>query len=802
MGTRTKNTNAKTLFMASVCCAISAACGPHNSTKNPNNAIENSQTNPLLAVGVEVLEAVDLPTIQLIRRQGDPRVALGIAIFPPGGSVETTALSALLRHRLLKAGVLAQVHTTSLAVLVVIELAINTEVDTELVALHQALTTKVAESEPLAAQLAEYLKALGQHASRERSEVGLCEGNLGSEGSTALRQATPTPPDAIWLEGIRNQAVVAGRVGIAAIGSGPLLRQVSTLHKMPWTPGPPPDDSWLAATETMVLPAEGAHEIRIALRVSDSERALSAARALRAPSHPLHSRLRGFSSRFDLSHARVTLRPAGACLGVTLVIDEASGEPTSDQVAGVSLLVLQELKAAAEQSLTDDERTLALVEPQTAVETAALAAWAAVRSPLTGHTTARLVEYRGASDTPLRSASLKARFDATEAAWQKRSIPVLSKDETGQAQLYLMLGSVCGTLAEPSTEAGLRALAVHSLARQFSGYRGVKLLPYVSAQGVGLVGHSAKVRGESNHELAERVARALGGAFSGAEVDGRVVAAARSKQLADIGSDPGTALIHSIFGGDFVSALEPRGIDNTVSGLSTIDVERSREEMAREPLRLAVLFNGDSSQVEVAERAAAQWLANEREHIVNCPTPSLKAAAPGQWTLETMEESVNTGAYVGTWAAVRPEVGHAYAHYLTTHPHLLTQFSLPAVEPDTSPNPVGLVQHFDAVWQGNLRGGALFIHVGAAEGQLNQSVEQVRLGLQNLSQVGLNPAEVEELRREFARRQKRTLDQPLGRLVQLWSDRSPLSPTAAELAVLGSELRADQHRVVLVKRRK
>src|SRR6186713_516947 len=119
--------------MASVCCAISAACGPHNSTKNPNNAIENSQTNPLLAVGVEVLEAVDLPTIQLIRRQGDPRVALGIAIFPPGGSVETTALSALLRHRLLKAGVLAQVHTTSLAVLVVIELAINTEVDTELV---------------------------------------------------------------------------------------------------------------------------------------------------------------------------------------------------------------------------------------------------------------------------------------------------------------------------------------------------------------------------------------------------------------------------------------------------------------------------------------------------------------------------------------------------------------------------------------------------------------------------------------------------------------------------------------------
>lgn len=797
----------RTTYVAALTLVLSAAaCGPK--LRAVGHTSPNSDASVLSAAKVEVLQAADLPTIQLVRRQGDPAVALGIAIFPDGGSAEVTALTALLNHRLKKHELEAHFKSNAAAVLFSIEFRNDEAVRAQLDMIHSVLTTPVGADEVTASNVQAHLKLLMTRTSQQESALGLCELKVGAEGVTQLEKSVPRGDLAGWLEEVRTTAVSAGRVGISAVGQGPLLQEVPTLHEHTWTAGSPPRDAWQAGTVAAVVPAEGTHEIAIALRVSDSQHALSAARALQQESHPLHSRLHGFSSKLEVSGVGVTLRPAGACLSLRLALDGFKSAPTSELVAAASLLVLEELEGATSQSLSDEERTLALVEPHTVGETAALAAWSAVRSPVTGNGALRIVEYRATQEQKLKAAALKSELLDLEARWLKRSIPVRTRDERGQAQLYMMLASPCGVAGEPSGESGLRALTVASLAKQFSGDRGVTLLPYLSSEAIGLIAHGSKMRGETAQEHAIRVARVLAAAFSGSDIDGRAVAEARSEQLSHIGSDPGIALVQSIFGGEHVSLLEPRGNDNTVSTFSTTDVQRSREELAQEPLRLSVLANSSLDQAQHAERAVSGWLASEREHVTKCTEGALKSAKPGQWTLETLEEHVKTGAYVAVAAPVRPEVGHAFAYHLSSHPELFDpqtttkNKSAQLSETTVSPSELAARPDVNVAWWGHRAGGALVFDLGATQNDLERRVEQVRIRLDALAQVALTPAQVEALRVEFLKRHAATQERPLGRLVGLWFERTPLPPTARELAVLSSTLAQDQHRIVLVKQRK
>ena len=108
----------------------------------------------------------------------------------------------------------------------------------------------------------------------------------------------------------------------------------------------------------------------------------------------------------------------------------------------------------------------------------------------------------------------------------------------------------------------------------------------------------------------------------------------------------------------------------------------------------------------------------------------------------------------------------------------------------------------NVAWWGHRAGGALVFDLGATQNDLERRVEQVRIRLDALAQVALTPAQVEALRVEFLKRHAATQERPLGRLVGLWFERTPLPPTALELAVLSSTLAQDQHRIVLVKQRK
>ena len=777
--------------------ATSVGCGP--ALSSPKTPIVNRDTSVLSGAEVQVWQAVDLPTIQMLRRKGDPWDALGIAVFTGGSSQKSVVLSALFTARLRKLNLSTVARVTSSAVLLVIQVPREQSVKELLRQIHHVLHDKVSAAEIPSLDLLTQLTQLKKLLAEERSEVGQCEAQLGAEGPEhwSIPKADAWPS---WVEDMRVRAVVASHVGISAVGSGPLVDDVRSLHELSWLAGKPLDDSWDPGMRASVVQSEAARELRVALRVSDSERALAAGRALRETDHPLLHRLRGHSGRFSVSDVRVTLRPAGACLSVTLGIEGST--PALEQVASAGLLVAEELHAATSQSLTQEERSLALVEPRTAVEAAALAAWSAVRSPVTGAGAAQLIEYSDRGSQVPSSAELTRQISAIEQSWQKRTLPLLTRDETGQAELYVLLASSCGTRGEIPELSGLRALTVSALADQFSEQRGVTLVPFVSPSGVGLIAHSARLSGESHLEQAARVGRVLAGAFSGSAVDGREIARARSAQLLRVGGDPGLSLVHSVFGGDQQSLLEPYGNDNALSVISTADVERSREQLAQEPLRLAVLSNAGADQAKTVQAAIERWLASERQHPAPCARAELSPAAPGQWTVETLEQHVQPGALIAVHAPVRPEVGHALVYHLTQHPEILRPAPPGAPAQGALPSEPPWPSQWEAGFQGYEGGGVLFIRVTAPEAHLNAQVEQMRLSLHRLAQTGLSPSSVAALRAEFNRREALVDEQPLGRLIKLWREQNSPAPSAAELAVLTSKLTATEHRIVLIKQRK
>src|SRR5690606_9899412 len=109
----------------------------------------------------------------------------------------------------------------------------------------------------------------------------------------------------------------------------------------------------------------------------------------------------------------------------------------------------------------------------------------AVSSSRTGGRPEHILEYRSTESPAITHQALSRSLAATKKSWEGRTLPVSFRDETGQAAIWAVLASPCGTLPESADEAGLRALTVSTLARDFDGQHGVTLEPWVSPTGVG-----------------------------------------------------------------------------------------------------------------------------------------------------------------------------------------------------------------------------------------------------------------------------------------------------------------------------
>ncbi len=742
---------------------------------------------------VRVIERTGRPVLQLVRRGGDPHGALAVAVFPEGGSDAVVALGALLHARLRAAGYVDVSLQTHAEGLVVAAKAPSADDALGFLAATRAALAKPLGEKEAGLELAKAWVTERRQRTSTGSLVGRCSGELGADDDSKARPRRVF--DAGELETWRASAYAAPRVGVAAVGTEPLLAALQSAEDEPWPEGSAPADPWPERDEVAVVDAPAGRSLRLAWRLDDAGQALAVARALSDESHPLRHRLQALGP-WEVATADATLRPRGACLRLDLVRRDENARLSASELAEAALLTSAEVERARETVTVGHERELAVLAPTNPLAAAALAAWAAVRNDEGSGPPRRFVEL-AAPETDRRPGrqALAEALRKTEAAWRERTLPYRFRVEEGQAELWLLVASPCGTRFEPENEAGTLGLAVRSIASaasQSQSDTAVVLEPWLTPEGVGVLAHGGRLAGETPRAQAERIARVVGRALAGDPLDGRVVADARTTAEHRLSADTGYWLALETLSGRHPSALTPLGTWKAVTTTSASDVERARTALAQGPLQLAILANEDGSQAEAAAAALSDWLAPLRESGVACPSDAPVTPQAGQWTLGTIDDQVREGAYVSVWAPGPTELGRA-TEFLLNRPGGYLERAL------TVP---GLVSTAEARWLGGNESGALLIELGALPEQLDAAIAQTRALLARLAEGAATKRDAELARAEQAATDEAVHLSPRGRVVQLWFDRKPTPVTLEGLHELHRAFAADRHLVVRVKRRK
>jgi hypothetical protein len=762
------------LLVAGVFCA---ACGPKARPAEGSSAAAGG------APRVRSLAHPDRPTLRLVHREGDPHGVLAGAVFTTDGSRGALLLAELVLQRLRAVGREpddVQIH--GIGFVLAFEIRRPGDAARLLDALRQALIEPVAPGEVAAARLPSRLRDAAE-VGESPSLTAACSAEFGAEGARGL--SIERAPTADELEEVRQASVRSGRIGLAVLGRPALLDEVAEHHVAKWPAGHAPSEAWPAEDQLAVRTSAGLFELEVALRVPDQARALAAGQALQRPDHPAFTRLLAVDAELRPGPVTVTLRPVGACLSLGLV-REGPLAPTTDTLTAATLILEQELLRALD-TRADDSSVSALLSPEDALEAASLAAWTAVSAPRVDSPVRTLVEAVVPETTRLRTTEFAGLLRATDAAWSKREIPLSSRVEYGQPESWLLLASPCGTAPETGQDAGLRALALESAARAFDGALSVALEPWVEPTAMGLLAHALPKPDETPVELARRLARASVHALSLASVDGRAIAAARSAQLGSIGSDPGLDRLIRSLSGERPSALDARGLEREVAVLSTLDVNRARYALSREPLRAAYLAGAADSEPLSARTELGRLLGPHRSDVLPCPAQGPELEGPGAWTVSSVDAHVVPGAFVGVPVATRPTSGYALEFLLNREDGYLDRGLVAA----------GLAETARARFLPGVFGAALLVEVRAPKPDRDRAVAQVRAVLAALS-AGVPKTDVELARNEDARRRALAERGPRGRIVELWMGELPPPPTEASLSALGAQLGAEQHRVVRV----
>jgi hypothetical protein len=724
------------------------------------------------------------PTLRLVHREGDPHGVVAAAVFTTGGSRGALLLGHLIAHRLDQTGRWlpdAQIH--GIGFIVAAEVDTAEDAARLLDALRAILVAPVTPGEIQASGLAARLRDAGRAASGPSLTRG-CRAEFGAEGTAGLR--AERPPTTSEVEELRSASVRSGRIGLAALGRPALLDRIAEQHQAKWPKGGPPAESWPAEDQIAVRQSGGLFELQVATRLLDQTRALAAGRALRRADHPAFVRLRALDRHLEIGPVNVALRPLGACLSLTIVRAEAP-PPTADTTAAAALVLEQEVHRALRDASLEDPSSFALLAPESAVDAASLAAWTAVLVPGASAATRTLVEVVAPQSMQLTTADFAASLQTKAAAWKNRRIPVVSRTEGGQPESWLLLGSPCGTAPEPGNEAGLRALAMRAAARAFDGALSVRLEPWALATATGILAHAAPLRHETPEQLGERLARAAVQAMTLGEIDGATVAAARSEQLADLGQDPGRDWIIRALSGDRPSTLDPRGLEREVAVLSTLDVQRARHALSREPLRGAYLASARASEAVAASAELSHLLAPERSDVLPCPVAGAAAAEPGSWTVTSVDSLVQPGAFVGVPVEATPSVGFALEFLLSRDGGYLERGLYGG----------GMAEAARAQFLPGAFGGALILEVRAKKEDVDRALAQARGILAALAQ-GVPSADAKLAQAEEARRRAQAGRSPRGRVVELWLGGLPPAPGEADLRALAEQLGPDRHRIVKV----
>jgi hypothetical protein len=747
-------------FLASVC-----GCGGTKPSSFARGAVSGGPSSR-----IEERSLSDRPPLSIIERRGDAEAALAFASLASGSAELHAAFGELLQQRLTRAGYQAQLVAHGLGFELLLLADNNERAGTAVKALLSALSQPVAAGEPNGAGRAER---------GSPSAIAQCSAELSGERHAA---------EVSELERERLATFAGDRSALAAVGEESATTAVAdALAAGPdWPQRGRVRPTLPVQGGTQVLRGERA-TLSVALTVSDANRALRAASELGGPESALALRLSTLSGGFKLRRVTATAHPVGACLRLDSDVD-ASPIPEARRLGFAAQLMSEEAELAVAQP-ADANRleaaALSATDPRLAARAAAYGALVDLQAEAPA---VRLVALTTPDEAPL-TPSIDAAMEQA-----RRETPALDAQvrvEPGQPGLWGLLATPCAAASERADSAGFAAVLVAAAAASPS--YGVRLEPWVGAQGVGIVGFTERAPGESDADAAARLGDALGRA-SLAPPSAQEVATARSELTRAAGNEARPlldALLESLAPGH-TGALAPRGNATSLQSASREAVLLRQRELLRAPHRLAILSTSNASDAAAVTRSVARWLQSPEPPRPSPCAIDVSAPARGELSLEPGASSAE-----GSYVAFRiPAKAGAEAAVLAD---VLSAAGGPLARAMAEPDLAGAAR---ATVLGSSSARALVVQVSAFEGRENEAVSRIQRLFGRLSSDGvLATAELDAALARFRNARRLAALDPRYRLVQLLDPSVAAPVDAAAVRRLSAALRPEAAVVARAKPR-
>jgi hypothetical protein len=351
----------------------------------------------------------------------------------------------------------------------------------------------------------------------------------------------------------------------------------------------------------------------------------------------------------------------------------------------------------------------------------------------------------------------------------------------------MLIASPCPMLHEGQWDAGMAALAATTASAQ-SQDPAVKIEPWVSADGVGIIAHSAALSGEESPvALAERVATAAGQAYAAVPFDVDAFARGKRVSLQHTGHELGGtffSLARRVLP-DHPSWMSPYGSASRVAALALPDVASRWREILHAPVRVAVISNSDAAQADAAVQVVDHWLLPEARERPCSESVSQGAPQVGSYALRTREPTVMLAVpYLGLGERVMAELTSAALSHEDDPLHA-----------DGRPWKVRVV--------GGKVGGAVVLTARVSGQDVQPAVDAAVARLDALAKKGADEQAMNRARDGLVASWKRLRAAPRARLVDVWLGGDPSAAPATgdlpDVAAWRKWLKKRAKRPVIVK---
>jgi hypothetical protein len=730
-------------------CVVAVAALGCGSTQRPLDPAAVAAGGP--SSRIEQRSLSERPPLSIIEREGDPECAVGFASLAGGSAELHAAVGELLRQRLARAGLAAQLVTHGLG----FELTLLGENSRQARVPAQALLQALAQ--PVTA--AELPAAVPRRAEEaQTSAVDRCSAELGARRPFS---------DAAELDRERVATLARDRSAFAVVGNEEAASAVAdALAAGPdWPELGVVRQTLPESSVTQVVRGERSM-LSVALTVADPNRALAAARRLGDAKSALGLRLATLGAGLRVRRVTATAHPQGACLRVDSEVD-ASPLPDALRLGYAAHFIEEEanLALAHESERNELEATaVSAADPRLAARAAAYRTLVAAHTSLS---TARLVALATPDEAPLVPA-IEAAIEQARAAVVPLEAQVRS--ERGQPGSWALVTFPCAAASERAGTAG-HASVLLAAASQNRELR-VRLEPWLGGSGVGLLGFTERAPGETEAETSARLGEALGRALVSPPpaID---IATARAALIQSLGETPHPlleALLESLAPGH-VGALAPQGSATSLQAASREAVLSRQRELLRQAPRVAVLTPGSSGDAAFVSRSLARWL----------ESPDAPRAAPcstdvGPAARSELSMVANADAPEGSYVAFR--ISPKASLEASVLAELLNLPGGALARAMAEPELVGAAR---ALVFGTSSARALIVQVSALEGRELEAVSRVQKLFERLAAGGvLTAADLESALGKRRHAQRLAVLDPRQRLLQLLEP-VPAPPDAAAL---------------------